>query len=318
MRKSVIDCWIDPWLARRHVGPLLTKNGVKEFRNEIVAAGSGNDRANNAIALLSAFFGWLVESERIDHNPCSRLKKLPVLSDGHIALQPDGVEAIRAEMAPRDALLVSLMAYSGLRPSEAFALRRDRVTPGTILVDRSYVSGQLKVTKTGSQRVVAVVEPLAEDIAEWLALQSDVDPRSPLCPGRGGGPLDLSNWRARIWSPAAQRAGVEATPYDLRHTFCSLLAHEGRPMHYIASQMGHSLMETQTRYTHILAGAKFAVNRPMADAIAEARVRLVCDEATDREDAHLAEVIDLQAFRKAGAAGIEPATLSLEGSCSIH
>lgn len=82
--------------------------------------------------------------------------------------------------------------------------------------------------------------------------------------------------------------------------------------------MGHTLMETQTRYTHILAGARFAINRPMAEAIAEARVRSVCDETTSLEEGRLAEVIDLQAFREAGAAGIEPATLSLEGSCSIH
>jgi hypothetical protein len=51
----------------------------------------------------------------------------------------------------------------------------------------------------------------------------------------------------------------------------------------------------------------------MEEAIAEARVLAVCYESASEP----AEVVDLQAYRKTGAAGIEPATLSLEGSCSI-
>jgi hypothetical protein len=56
----------------------------------------------------------------------------------------------------------------------------------------------------------------------------------------------------------------------------------------------------------------------MADAIAAARVHFVCIPAGSAISEQLAEVLDLQAYRKTGAAGIEPATLSLEGSCSIH
>jgi integrase len=45
--------------------------------------------------------------------------------------------------------------------------------------------------------------------------------------GRGGY-LDLRTWRRRIWKPACQRAGViGATPYELRHTYASLLIHGG-------------------------------------------------------------------------------------------
>jgi hypothetical protein len=30
----------------------------------------------------------------------------------------------------------------------------------------------------------------------------------------GGGLLDLDNWRARVWRPACEAAGVHATPYE--------------------------------------------------------------------------------------------------------
>ena len=215
-------------------------------------------------------------------------------------------------MDERDALLVSLMSYGGLRPSEAFALPTSHVGQGVLLVDRSYVSGRLKVTKTGLARSVQIVRPLAADLAAWHAT-TDV-----LCPDHRGGHIDLSNWRSRAWTPALKRAGIQAKPYDLRHTYCSLLAHEGRSMPYIADQMGHNVIETQRRYMHVIEEAKLAVAKPMVEAIEEARVHSVCSARDQTEQATLAEVIDLQAFREAGAAGIEPATLSLEGSCSIH
>ena len=43
--------------------------------------------------------------------------------------------------------------------------------------------------------------------------------------GTRQGPLD---WRSRVWHPALVRAGVKrAVPYDLRHTFASLMIYGG-------------------------------------------------------------------------------------------
>jgi hypothetical protein len=63
-------------------------------------------------------------------------------------------------------------------------------------------------------------------------------------------------------------------PGELRHTYCSLLAHEGRSAVYIAAAMGHSLIETQSRYSHILEDARLSPLKPMDDAIYEARAEL--------------------------------------------
>jgi len=79
------------------------------------------------------------------------------------------------------------------------------------------------------------------------------------------------HWRNRSWKPACQKTGIDADPYDLRHTFCSLLAREGRSMPYIASQMGHSLIETQRHYSHIIEDARLVPGTPMERAVAEAR-----------------------------------------------
>ena len=102
-----------------------------------------------------------------------------------------------------------------------------------------------------------------------------VDPPHEIaCTNEVGGYLDLHNWRRRVFYPACKRAGVKATPYELRHTYCSLLAHEGRSPVYIAAAMGHSLVETQSRYSHIIEDARLSPIKPMADAILEARAEL--------------------------------------------
>jgi len=45
------------------------------------------------------------------------------------------------------------------------------------------------------------------------------------------------------WTPfarAVEAAGLaHARPYDLRHSFASLLLHEGRSVIYVARQLGH-------------------------------------------------------------------------------
>ena len=52
---------------------------------------------------------------------------------------------------------------------------------------------------------------------------------------------DGRNWRKRVYVPAADAAGIDnPRPYDLRHSFASLLIHEGRySIVDVAAQLGH-------------------------------------------------------------------------------
>ena len=48
-------------------------------------------------------------------------------------------------------------------------------------------------------------------------------------------------WRSDVFVPALDAAGLErCRPYDLRHSFASLLLHEGRSVVYAARQLGHN------------------------------------------------------------------------------
>ncbi len=101
------------------------------------------------------------------------------------------------------------------------------------------------------------------------------DPDALVCPSETGGHVDLNNWRRRVWIPATQRAGVRATPYDGRHTYASLLIHEGRSRLLVAAAMGHSTGETVWRHSaHVFEAARLGVGIPMVEAVRAAREEL--------------------------------------------
>jgi integrase len=82
---------------------------------------------------------------------------------------------------------------------------------------------------------------------------------------------DWRNRRRRVFRPAAAAAGLpSARPYDLRHSFASLLIAEGRmSIVEIAAQLGHS--PTVCLYGHVVTERWSGENRPAEDLIAAAR-----------------------------------------------
>ncbi len=163
-----------------------------------------------------------------------------------VAAYPPAVwEALRRQLSQRDALIVSLMAYAGLRPSEALALRCGDIRERTLIVTGG---------KTGG-RTVPLLAPLADDLAAW----SRRDPHEPLIPRARGGPWDdtaYRNWRARIWRPATKRVPELAgeRPYAARHSFASLMIRGGwgnNPTG-LARIMGHSVAILLSTYAQVL------------------------------------------------------------------
>jgi integrase len=95
-----------------------------------------------------------------------------------------------------------------------------------------------------------------------------------------GGAWTKDNWdvfRANGWKTACRRAGLAPVPrpYDLRHSFASLLLAEGRTVHYVAAQLGHSPALTLSTYGHLI--AEYADEGPIDAEVEVAAVR----EGTD-------------------------------------
>jgi integrase len=127
---------------------------------------------------------------------------------------------------------------------------------------------------------VEIVAALREDLDE---LRREGTGRGLVCRSEVGGFVHLGNWRKRVWKPACAAAGIEANPYDGRHSYASLLIHEGRSPLAVAAAMGHSSAETTWKhYVHLFEGVRDGERVPIEEAIARARVRPVCVEGPRR------------------------------------
>jgi integrase len=247
----------------RDVTPALVDN----FRVELVAADVGAATARKALFLLQGILRLAVVRGQITVNPVTTIKKPRQVSREVRPLAPETVEHMRARLGHRDATLVSLLAYAGLRPGEALALKWSGVRARTLLVH---------ATKTHTTRTVRLLAPLASDLAEWGLACGRPPGTALIFPRPEGGAWrdhDFRNWRKRAFRPAAVAAGVgRARPYDLRHSFVSLLIQEGMPIVEVARQAGHSPEECLRTYAHVFEEFDPAERVPAEAAIRAARV----------------------------------------------
>ncbi len=121
-----------------------------------------------------------------------------------------------------------------------------------VLIRRTWTRGRTGPTKTGRERLVSILRPVAEDIADWragagttrsvltaicqLKVQS-LDPAGFLFT-RDGGP-----WTSRSLNRAWRRVLASArvhyrVPEMLRHTFASTLLSRNAPLLHVQLQGG--------------------------------------------------------------------------------
>ena len=167
------------------------------------------------------------------------------------------IDAIAAELHPAFAPVPAFAAATGLRPEEWQALERRDIDHRRRLVTvrRTISDGQVvELGKTGrSLREV----PLSRRALEAL---DAVPPRldTPLVfPAPQGGPINLDNWRRRVWAPAIEASGVRtpARIYDLRSTFASESLAVGVSVFHLARLMGTSVKMIERHYGTLIDGA---------------------------------------------------------------
>jgi len=189
------------------------------------------------------------------------------------------IERMRAASSPRDATLISALAYAGLRPGEALAMQWRDIREQTILVERAVSLGEEKDTKTAAHRTVRLLPPLAADLREWRLRSGRPSEKALVFPSASGTAWSqpaYQSWRRRAFKRALDGAGVEhARPYDLRHSFASLLLHEGRSVIYVARQLGHDARLTLSTYGHVMDEFEDAPRLDAQTAITDARSKFV-------------------------------------------
>jgi integrase len=278
-------------LYDRHIAPTLGGVPLRELTPETIgrwqadrlAAGAGRVSVARALTLLGGIVQRAMESGRVQANPARLVRKAKTPRRAETRpLAPATIEGMRAACDARDAALLSVLAYAGLRPGEALALRWGDVRDRTLLVQRAVSLGAEKATKTGAHRTVRLLSPLATDLKEWRMRAGRPADRALVFPARDGGLWSdeaYRSWRRRAFARALTAAGVEhARPYDLRHSFASLLLHEGRSVIYVARQLGHGAQLTLSIYGHVIDELDDRPQQDAESAIEAARVTWAAHE----------------------------------------
>jgi integrase len=271
---SVWDLHVLPHLGDHELRQ-ITPEVVANLRADLDTAAVGPATVRRALFVLQSVMRLAALQSKVQANPVRVVGKPRQPRRLVRPITPETVERIRAQLSQRDATLVSILAYAGLRPGEAFALRWGCIRRRTILVERAIVLGQEKGTKTNATRTVSLLGPLGQDLAEWrLACRRPpadafVLPRAD---DRAWRDDDYRNWRKRKFVPAARAAGLDSPrPYDLRHSFVSLLIQEGCSVVEVARQAGHSPEECLRTYAHAFEEFDPADRTPAEDRIRAAR-----------------------------------------------
>ena len=228
--------WLKPELGTRKVGS-ITRQDLERLLAKVSASGSGADtriavysRLNMALDMALGHDGH--DCRRATAGTSKRKRNIRPLDDAELAL-------LLSKVPDRHRLMVDTLATLGLRPKEALDLVGADVDGGKVTV---------RSTKNGVTRTLPLPEHLSQPLTQH-ARQAGPD-------GRLFGLSDYRTWRRRVWKPAAAAAGLQAVPYDLRHTCASKLIAAGATPTDVAEWLGHDVSVTLGTYSHLFAGRK--------------------------------------------------------------
>jgi len=216
--------------------------------------GLGSRSVARHLAAIRGLYRHLLAAGVISRDPTEHLespeppRRLPrtLSAEDVVALieapdcsRPDGL---------RDRALLELLYASGLRASEALALR---------IEDVNLSAGYVTPTGKGSrQRLV----PVGAQALSWLRLYLKTA-RPTFVKRTDGHTLFLSRFglplsRQAVWDilkRAARRSGVRASvsPHTLRHSFASHLLERGADLRSVQAMLGHADISTTQIYTHL-------------------------------------------------------------------
>jgi integrase len=217
----------------------LTTPAVGDWLRDLKRGGTTNSQADHARRLLSSALSWEVMNGRLNQNPCAALRMHTSKASRLMNQRPDTVflptwsemsDLICFTKREEDAVLITLLAWTGLRWSEAVALNTDavwtdkpRLSISRVLA-RSNGTWVVEAPKGGLALTVPLPTPLWKRLKKLKTLRLS-QPALPLPAGRllfrpeiirpkstGIHIIDNSVFRKNVWEPAREACGLDGNP----------------------------------------------------------------------------------------------------------
>jgi integrase len=214
---------------------------------------------------LRQVFAFGIDNHLLLGNPAKRVRTPAIRrSDRLMPFESwEEVERVAAEAGPWAPFII-LAVDTGARPGELIRLEHRHVD-----------GNQCFLPGTKTRRAQRIVTLTPHGIHAYQQIPRKLGVRLVFHTG-GGLPLDLNNWRHRVWRPALELAGLAyRSPYNMRHTFAYFSLRAGVPVSDVAVEMGHtSIKTTHDRYGHW--------SHEMGDRAAALRSRWADDHNTEK------------------------------------
>jgi len=239
----------------------LRKIHLQEWLGQLRTAGYSGSTIHIAKTAAGMVLSSAVDSGVIVANPMTGIRIAKGTSRTRQALTAEQVELLADAVGTWWRPFVLVLAYCGLRPGEAIALRRRHLDDlGRLTIEGAVTEHRGRLiegdTKTHRSRLVQVPESVLHELRVHIDEHVADRPDAPIFSAPDGSMVRLSNWRHRVWQPAAEQAGLPsgATPYVLRHTAASLMAQQGVPVSTAAAALGHDPAIYLRTYAHLYPG----------------------------------------------------------------
>jgi integrase len=215
----------------------ITAPDIRDYIAMLIDRGLSSRTVRRYLAPLRAMLAQAVDDGHVRINPTAGVRV--VIRGEHVTrphtLNPEEIKTLMRAIPEHWRELVWFLSFTGCRISEAL-----HAAWGDVGLENG--APVLLIPDSKTDAGVRTI-PLSPDTNRMLLRRrtsakyaSDSD---PIFPSAIGTPMDRRNFNRRVWRPAAERAGVTATPHTLRHSLASLLFERGHTAAQVAAWLGH-------------------------------------------------------------------------------
>ena len=251
------------WYEQTEGDPLtpsaLTNAAVRGYKQHLLEKARKPKTVNRRLASLAAYAHWL-EQEGLftGRNPVLGVKAVreaPLaprwLERKQRALLLRAADRLVEEamrryprlrlLVVRDAAILKLLLFAGLRAGEMARLRLD-----DLLLDERRGSLVIRQGKGGKQRTVPLNAHARKGLVAYLRMRPEGE---ALFLGQRRGAVQVKTVQRAV-TRFARAAGLKGvTPHTLRHTFAKTLIDNGVGLEKVAALLGHESLNTTRIYT---------------------------------------------------------------------
>jgi integrase/recombinase XerD len=238
-----------------------TADDVRRFQLHLVEAGHSLGNRNRIMTGVKFLFRVTLRR----HDLVAEIYHLPEPQRLPLTMSPNEAERLLGMTGClRDQVMLSLGYGCGLRAGEIVRLKAGDIDSAQMII-------RIVQSKGRKDRHVMLPPELLASLREWWKVRptrfdADVPARERwLFPGRRQGQHLTYRQLSRVFHEAAAAAGItkRVSLHSLRHSFATDLLEKGINIRYIQALLGHSKLDTTSRYTRVATGRIAAIDSPL-------------------------------------------------------